>query len=208
MLFWNLLINLSFFTIGSIISLQMEQAGHATAAGAFALGSLVTIIVFGEMLPKSLGVLQPQRLAVWLAVPLAATVRIVDPLLPVFRLATLLSRRLLWPNFEPEPYLHVRDLERAVKLSGADAALVEQEAARAGKHRAAFRHPRRRADAAADAVPLLPSAGDPGRSEGPAAVGRLPAGDRARQRGGGRGHRPGRRLADARTGRWTCWPSR
>jgi CBS domain containing-hemolysin-like protein len=126
-LFWNLLMNLSFFTIGSIISLEVQQAGHATAAGAFAVGAMVTIIVFGEMLPKSLGVLQPQRLAVWLAIPLAATVRVVDPLLPVFRLATLLSRRLLWPNFEPEPYLHVRDLERAVKLSGADTALVDQE---------------------------------------------------------------------------------
>ena len=127
MLFWNLITNLSFFTIGSIISIEMQQAGRATAAGTFAVGSLVTIILFGEMLPKSLGVLQSQRLAVWLAIPLAATVRIVDPLLPVFRMATLLSRRLLWPTFEPEPYLHVRDLERAVKLSGADATLVEQE---------------------------------------------------------------------------------
>jgi len=126
-LFWNLVMNLSFFTIGSIISLQAQQAGHATAAGVFAVGSLVTIIVFGEMLPKSLGVLQSQRLAVWLAIPLAMTVRIVDPLLPVFRIATLLSRRLLWPNFQPEAYLHIRDLERAVKLSGADTALVEQE---------------------------------------------------------------------------------
>jgi CBS domain containing-hemolysin-like protein len=126
-LFWNLLMNLSFFTIGSIISLEMQQAGQATAAAAFAVGALVTIIVFGEMLPKSMGVLQSQRLAVWLAIPLAATIRIVNPLLPVFRVATLLSRRLLWPKFEPEPYLHIRDLERAVKLSGADTALVEQE---------------------------------------------------------------------------------
>src|SRR5271157_1675912 len=125
-LFWNLIMNLSFFTIGSIVSLQMQQADQATAAGAFAVGSVVTIILFGEMLPKSLGVLQTQRLAVWLAIPLAATIRIVSPLLPVFRLATLLSRRLLWPNFAPEPYLHIRDLERAVKLSGADATLVEQ----------------------------------------------------------------------------------
>ena len=126
-LFWNLTINLSFFTIGSIISIQAEQAGQATAAGVFAVGALVTIILFGEMLPKSLGVLQSRRLAVWLAIPLAATVRIVDPLLPVFRMATLLSRRLLWPTFQPEPYLHVRDLERAVKLSGGDATLVEQQ---------------------------------------------------------------------------------
>ncbi len=126
-LFWNLIINLAFFTIGSIIGLELQRDGHTTAAGAFALGSLAAIIVFGEMLPKSLGVLHPQRLAAWIAIPLAAAVRIIGPLLPVFRVATLLSRRLLLPKFEPEPYLHIRDLERAVKLSGTDKALVEQE---------------------------------------------------------------------------------
>ena len=200
--------NLSFFTIGSIISLKLQQAGHATAAGAFAVGSLVTIILFGEMLPKSLGVLQSQRLAVWLAIPLAATVRIVDPLLPVFRLATLLSRRLLWPNFEPEPYLHVRDLERAVKLSGADTALVEQEqrvlesivllsdirAEELMRPRTQF-------------LSYRPP-GDPGRSEGPAAVGRLSPGDRARERRGGRRPSPWTTSGGCRTVRWTCWPNR
>ena len=100
-------------------------------------------------------------------------------------------------EFQPEPYLHVRDLERAVRLSDADAALVEQEHRVLGEHRAALRDPRRGTDAAADAVCLLSTAGDAGRSEGAAAVGRLPAGDRARQRGGGRGHRPGRHLAGA-----------
>jgi putative hemolysin len=127
-LFWNLLINLSIFTIASIISLQLQRAGHATQAGAFSLGTLIAVIVFGEMLPKSLGVLQPQRLAVLVAAPLAAAVRVIGPLLPAFRTVTLLSRRLFWPRFQPEPYLHVRDLERAVRLSGTDAAIVEQEA--------------------------------------------------------------------------------
>jgi CBS domain containing-hemolysin-like protein len=127
-LFWNLLINLSIFTIGSIISVELNRSGHSADAGAFALGTLVAVILFGEMLPKSLGVLQPQRLALWLAIPLSAAVRIVGPFLPGFHMVMLLSRRLLWPNFEPEPYLHVRDLERAVRISGSDAALVEQEA--------------------------------------------------------------------------------
>src|SRR3974377_200324 len=40
-LFWNLIINLSFFTIGSIVSLNGQEDGQATAAGAFAVGSLV-----------------------------------------------------------------------------------------------------------------------------------------------------------------------
>lgn len=126
-LFWNLLANLAFFTLGSIVSLQLEHAGQTTAAGGFAVGALATIIVFGEMLPKSLAVLQPQALATLLAVPLGMAVRLVDPLLPAFHVATLLTRRLIWPHFQPEPYLHVRDLERAVRLSGSDTAELGYE---------------------------------------------------------------------------------
>jgi CBS domain containing-hemolysin-like protein len=33
----------------------------------------------------------------------------------------------VYPNFKPEPYLHVSDLERAVALSGDDAALLKRE---------------------------------------------------------------------------------
>jgi CBS domain containing-hemolysin-like protein len=66
-------------------------------------------------------------LAAVVAIPLAAMVRLVSPLLPGFRIANLLSQRLLWPRFEAEPYLQIRDLERAVQLSVSDAALVEQE---------------------------------------------------------------------------------
>ena len=190
-LFWNLLINLSIFTIGSILSLQLEHAGHAAGAGAFALGTLMAVIVFGEMLPKSLGVLRSQWLAVWMAIPLAATVRVVDPLLPIFRTITLLSRRLLWPNFQPEPYLHVRDLERAVHLSGADAVLIEHETRvlesvvllsdiRAEE----LMRPRTQFITYRPPVTLADL-------KTPAAVGRLPPVDRARQRGGGRGDRPG-----------------
>jgi CBS domain containing-hemolysin-like protein len=74
-----------------------------------------------------LAVQQPAALAALLAVPLAAVVRLLDPLLPVFRLANLFSRRLLWPGFQAEPYLRTSDLERAVRLSTADTALLQQE---------------------------------------------------------------------------------
>ncbi|OHB82741.1 MAG: hypothetical protein A2V98_16210, partial [Planctomycetes bacterium RBG_16_64_12] len=80
---------------------------------------------------KSLAVLKPQQVAALVAVPLSASVRILDPVLPVFRLVNLLSRRLLWPTFKPEPYLRVGDLERAVELSisSSNAALLKQEQA-------------------------------------------------------------------------------
>ena len=126
-LFWNLVVNLAYFAIASIISLRLEKAAGTTQAGVFAFGALLVMIIFSEMLPKSLGVLRPRWLAAAVAIPLSVMVRIVDPVLPVFRLASLLSRRVLWPRFQPEPYLRIGDLERAVELSTSDAALLEQE---------------------------------------------------------------------------------
>ena len=151
-LFWNLLINLSIFTIGSIIGLKLKRSGQAADAGAVALGTLVAVIVFGEMVPKSLGVLQPQGWPLGWRCRWPRAVRVVDPLLPAFRMATLLSRRLLWPNFQPEPYLHVRDLERAVRAFGHGRRAGRAGSTRAGKRRAALGHPRGRTDASADAV--------------------------------------------------------
>ncbi|MBN2292860.1 MAG: DUF21 domain-containing protein [Pirellulales bacterium] len=126
-LFWNLLANLIYFTISSIICIRLEQTGHAATAATFALASLLTLIILSEMLPKSLCVLKPRGAAAFLAVPLTPMVRLLDPVLPILRMVNLLSRRLLFPKFQPEPYLRVGDLERAVQLSTSDATLLEQE---------------------------------------------------------------------------------
>jgi putative hemolysin len=126
-LFWNLLVNLAYFTLAAVIGLRLQQRGGATAAAGFAMAILLAAVVFGEMLPKSLALLRPRQWAVAVAVPLALLVRTVDPFVPVFRLLQLLTRRLLWPGFQAEPYLQTRDLERAVELSAGDAALLERE---------------------------------------------------------------------------------
>jgi CBS domain containing-hemolysin-like protein len=126
-LFWNLLINIVYFAIASSVSLRLRRDGHVPQAGMIAVGSLVALIFCSELLPKSLAVLRPRLFSMTLAIPLAATVRMVDPVLGVFRTVNLLSRRLIWPSFQPEPYLEVGDLERAVEMSAGDVALVEQE---------------------------------------------------------------------------------
>ena len=126
-LFWNLLVNLVFFAIVSMISLRFERAGQSAEAAGLTFGALLVIIVVSEMLPKTVAVLMPRVLASYLAVPLAASVRVLDPAIPALRLANLLSRRLFCPNFEAEPYLQVGDLERAVQFSTGNAALLQQE---------------------------------------------------------------------------------
>ncbi len=127
-LFWNLSINLAYFAIVSIVSINLSDSGAPESlVVSFPIGSLMLLIFLSEMLPKTLAVFRAQLMATTVAIPLSACVRLVDPLLPMFRLANLLVRRLLWPRFRSEPYLEVGDLERALRLSTSDQTLLQQE---------------------------------------------------------------------------------
>jgi putative hemolysin len=130
-LFWNLVINITYFAIASICSIWIEQntSWGQTGAVIFAAVSLLSIIFFSEMLPKSIGVLTPRALARAVSFPLAIAVRLVDPLMPLLRWVNLISRRLIWPSFEPEPFIEVADLERAIEHSGNNESLIYQEQA-------------------------------------------------------------------------------
>ena len=130
-LFWNLVINIAYFSISSICSIELEKMEGAgqTSALLFAGASLVAIIFFSEMLPKSVAVLKPRSLATRLSLPLAWAVRLVDPLMPLLQSVNLISRRLIWPGFKAEPFMEVSDLERAIEHSGNDASLIKQEQA-------------------------------------------------------------------------------
>ena len=130
-LFWNLVINIAYFSIASIVAIRMETdpALGKTFAVGFAMLSLLAIIFFSEMLPKSFGVLRPRALASMVSLPLWWAVRAIDPLMPLLRWVNLVSRRLIWPGFKPEPLLELTDLERAIEHSGQDAALIKQEQA-------------------------------------------------------------------------------
>lgn len=126
-LFWNLVINIAYFTLTSVISLGLERNGHSYESKLVVVGSLLIIIVFSEMVPKNVGVIWPQALASLVSVPLAAATRVLDPLTPLLRSITQFSERLLIPRFTPEPVLELRDLERAISLSTSDAELMNQE---------------------------------------------------------------------------------
>lgn len=130
-LFWNLVVNIAYFAIGSICAIRIEKDENLGRAGAitFAVVSLLTIIFFSEMLPKSVAVLKPRSLAGLVSLPLSGAVRVVDPLMPLLQSINLVSRRLIWPGFQAEPFMEVNDLERAIEHSGNDAALIKQEQA-------------------------------------------------------------------------------
>jgi CBS domain containing-hemolysin-like protein len=126
-LFWNLLVNLAYFALASIVGIRLEGQGFRTEAGVVTLGALLTIILFGEMIPKNVALLRPKLLAGLLGMPLSIAVRALDPIMPAFRLANLVSRRVLFPRFQREPYLEIRDLERAITLGTQDEQLAKHE---------------------------------------------------------------------------------
>ncbi|WP_246151297.1 CNNM domain-containing protein [Rubripirellula reticaptiva] len=128
-LFWNLLINMTYFAIAAIVGGKLEHhpaAGHSFAI-AFTVASLMTIIFFSEMLPKSLAVLAPLRLSVLIGPPLLLAVRVVSPALPLVAVTNQAASRLIWPSFEPEPEIDLADIERAIELGTDDAALLQRE---------------------------------------------------------------------------------
>lgn len=127
-LFWNLLVNVATFALSSMITLKLEQSSlGSSAALTFAIVSLLMVIFFSEMLPKSVAVLKPKWMAEFCGGLLSVSLRMVDPILPLLAMTNLVSLRIIWPGFSPEPYLEVADLERAIKMSGDDATLAESE---------------------------------------------------------------------------------
>lgn len=126
-LFWNQMFSFAFFVVGSAVEYQLNQAGRRSEAVGLMIASLLAMIVGGEMLPKTIGVQQPRVLASLTSLPLAAMVRALDPLMPLFVGANNLLQRVLLPRFTREPYLEISDLERAIELSTDDAQLAARE---------------------------------------------------------------------------------
>ncbi len=126
-LFWNLIINLTYFALSIIVAHQLADAGDRTAAGAFGVVSVFGIILLGEVLPKSFAVVFRRSLARTVSFPLAASVRVLDPILPMLARLTRVARRTFWPHIRQEPYLDAEDLERAVEASKLSEEIIRQE---------------------------------------------------------------------------------
>ena len=126
-LFWNLVINIAYFAISSIVAIRLEANESRSVSVLFAMVSLLAIIFFSEMLPKNIAVLRPRQLASAFSIPLSFAVRVVDPIMPLLRSVNLISRRLIWPGFEPESYMEVADLEKAIEHTADNADLIKQE---------------------------------------------------------------------------------
>jgi len=124
-LFWNLVTNIAYFALASIVENRLPQ--NSSLVWPLRISSLLLIIFFSEMLPKTVAVLMSRQLSAACSLPLSFMINLVDPLMPSLRMVMLASRRLFWPGFESEEVLASADLERAIELSTTDAKLLEGE---------------------------------------------------------------------------------
>lgn len=126
-LFWNLLVNLSFFAISLITSRGLVNAGHAGVAGLVGIVSVGALILGGEVMPKSIAVLYRKRVAELVSWPLGLSVQAVSPIMPLLASVTVGIRRAFWPNLKAETYLDADDLERALESLPAGQGIVPFE---------------------------------------------------------------------------------
>ena len=100
LLLGNLIVNTLFFATSSVLMLRVEHQLGVSAAAAVALLTLLCLVVFGEVLPKSLSYAHPERFSVWVALPTVVVVRVLAPLVTVFRFLVVepMLRLLLGPE--------------------------------------------------------------------------------------------------------------
>jgi CBS domain containing-hemolysin-like protein len=121
-LFCNLTINLVNYALAEIVSVRMGEGEGAAGwtRTLFSVGTLVAIILFCEVLPKSIAVLRPRLVGSLVSAPLGLATRAVDPVLKPLQTVSNALARLLLPSLEAEPYLELGDLERAVEIQAGD----------------------------------------------------------------------------------------
>jgi len=93
-LFCNMLVNILFFTLAAGLAGRAAAAGAPATAVGLSLAALVAVIVFGEVLPKSLAVLAPRTYIRFTAAPMYVIHRSLAPVRASLGRMTALLRRL------------------------------------------------------------------------------------------------------------------
>ena len=105
LLFGNMTVNILFYAVASILTVRVEQRIGITAAVITACLAFVGLVLFGEILPKSLAYANSKSLSITAALPLFLCLQIFAPLQLVFRFLIVepVLRLLLGPVKLPKP---------------------------------------------------------------------------------------------------------
>ena len=115
----NMAVNVLFFSVSYQIAAAMHRGSSAVAATVMGVGSLVVLIVCGEVAPKGVAVGRPMRLARLSALPLLVFSRVVRPITWALE---AISRGIVGPitrGAGRESYVNPEELKMLIRMSEA-----------------------------------------------------------------------------------------
>jgi len=121
-LFGNLVVNLLFFSVVARLGSRIE---NKLLIG---FSALIVILIFGEILPKSFGLLSPVAISRFTAPPLTIFVGLTRPVRRVMGYLLELVGRLLGDAARDDPHLRPEDLEQFFDKSAQGGHLLSSEA--------------------------------------------------------------------------------
>ncbi len=100
----NMTVNVLYFALASVLSINLAQSIHPAAAGIIGAFSFMLLLLFGEMLPKSLAWSNSTRFCLAATPVCYVFVRLLAPLLALFEFAVVKPTvRML--TFHPQPHI-------------------------------------------------------------------------------------------------------
>jgi putative hemolysin len=121
LLFGNMTVNVLFYAVASVLTIRLNDSSHLAAVLAASL-SFVALVLFGEILPKSIAYANSKALSTAAAVPAFLCLQIFAPLEFVFKVLVLepALRLLLGPVRQPKAITigEFRSLIGAVRKQG------------------------------------------------------------------------------------------
>jgi len=105
LLFGNMTVNVLFFAVSSVMTVRLQRQFGLVAAAITAGVSFCVLVLFGEILPKSLAYSNSKKISVATAVPIFVCMQVFRPLLFAFRIVLVepVIRLLLGPVRADEP---------------------------------------------------------------------------------------------------------
>ncbi len=121
LLFGNMTVNVLFYAVSSVLTIQHKGKSSLTAA-AIALVSFTALVLFGEILPKSIAYANARLLSIVSALPAYVMLKIFTPLEFIFKILILqpVLRLFLGPAMQPKPITagEFRSLIKTIQRQG------------------------------------------------------------------------------------------
>ncbi len=128
LLLGNITINVLFYAVSSVLVLHIGRTSGFGAATAVAFAAFIMLVLFGEIMPKSLAYGNSRSLAVAAALPVFLVVQVLGPIALVVRVLFLEpALRILFGHVRPPKRITPAEFRTLVNLSRHRGAISEDE---------------------------------------------------------------------------------